>query len=237
MRTMFSTIQSKLIPKCRRGTRKYKPYPYTTQDFTATPSDASKTKVDKKQQLRLHNHKRKSYQDRNKNLRLHNPKRQKHGKCTRCKHPGHHSSACTQHYDAHNNFIGTNTSIAHCTQCGRHNHLIHDCIANKHIDGTWLNNPNGQHGRKYNANHNGSGQTKSKRGRGNGKPNQFRQYDQLQQKPEIKTAKFLRNQSVQNAVMLLGQAISGDTACNPLIQSQFDNLSGLLNQESSPRNS
>ena len=237
-KTIFSTIQSKLIPKCRRGTRKYKPYPYTTQDFTATPSDSSKTINDKRHKLRPHNGKRKSYEDRDRHPRPHKPKRQRQGKCNRCKHQGHHQSECTQHYDAHNNFIGTNMSIAHCTQCGRHNHLIHDCIANKHVDGTWLNNPNGQHGRKPNVTHNASNHSNLKRGRGRGKPNQFRQYDQLQQhKPEIKTAKFLRQQSVDKAVMLLGQAISGDNACNPMIQTQFDNLSELLSQDSNPRKS
>jgi len=237
-KTIFATIQSKLIPKCRRGTRKFKPYPYTIQDFTATPSDDPKMPKDKKQHPRSQKNKRKSYDDRNKFVRSQKPKRQRKGKCTRCKHPGHHSSECTQHYDAHNNFIGTNMSIAHCTQCGRHNHLIHDCIANKHIDGTWLNNPNGQHGRKNNPNYNGSNQSKSKRGRGSGKHNPFRQYDQIQQqKPEIKTAKLLRQQSVQNAVMLLGQAISGDDSCNPMIQSQFKNLSEILNKDSNPRKS
>lgn len=126
--------------------------------------------------------------------------------------------------------------IAHCAQCGRHNHLIHDCVANKHIDGTWLNNPNGQHGKKVD-NYTQKRGSRNNRGRNSGS-NKFNQYHQLQQpKPDIKTTKFLNQQKVQNAVMLLGQAISGDNACNPMIQSQFKNLTELINKSSDPRQS
>ena len=242
---IFPTLHQQIIPKCRRGHRKFKAYPYVNADFTATPQNTS-TKDGSEQKQKptgkprgRNNRKRKTYDSRSqRDDPQGRPKRQRTIKCRRCKGDGHYKSECVRHYDVHDDFIGTNLTIAHCTQCGRHNHLVHSCVANKHIDGTWLNNPNGQHGRRDGHNHNPRGKGKMGKGRNNGKQHQFSRYDQLQQpKPNIKTSKFQNQQTLQKAVMLLGQAISGDDACNPVIKQQFENLSGLISNNGSPRKS
>lgn len=79
---IFNDIHSKLIPKCRRGTRKFKPYPYTAADFITTApsepttrSDDQNARSSSKSTARSHIRKRKSYQNRDRNGKSpHKPK-------------------------------------------------------------------------------------------------------------------------------------------------------------------
>ena len=234
---ILTGIHTKITPKCTAGIRKFQAYPNTPDDF----NPYSKSKQSKPPTKGSHGKPQKPptkpYNDRKRgrspphyNRRGRGPKRQKYGDnndrhCTRCFKKGHITKRCMSYYSADGTFIGTNTALAHCSLCGRHSHMHHDCYAPDHIDGTKLNNPNARD---------------FKQPRRGG----FQQYDKLNKKGKggkdhhsQSHKQSLQYKDMQRSVMLLGQAISGDTHVNPAIKSQFATLADLFKSKSDPRKS
>jgi hypothetical protein len=242
---LMKTIHNNITPRCTRGKRKFISYPHTPEDFNPIPQIRDRTKTPtkrsddpKKKPPTGGNSERKRLRDNNRDRgapsrkRSKYDKRDKYGKrdtreCHRCHNTGHIEKRCGAIYDYNGKYLGTNPNVPSCSICGRHNHLVHDCRAFKHVDGTTLRNPNSDKGRGTpkpgGFNRYGNGNFKGRGGHNKGAPTH---------KPQSQS---LNKEQIQRTVMLLGKAIAGDDAINPEIRTRFNDLTNIVRNGSNPR--
>ena len=218
---IFANIHDHVMPKCSYAIREFKSYPYeSSKSYHTNPKPKPKPQRphgqrDRKPYSPQAGRKRKEYQDRDRYGHEYQQPWKKF-KCYRCGNRGHKKSVCYNQYTTDGKYIGPNPKSAQkpCAKCGRTNHPTVKCVALKHKDGHYINNPQGTHGR----------------------PKGFKKYDQRDQKPKPKPQAQVRQQNFAKEVLLLDQIIKSDNSVSPEISNQFKKvLETLKESTTSPR--